>query len=500
MSRAADGMIKFGEWLPDLPANDNPGLSYALNVVPKNGVYAAYRPMSGIGTALSERPRGAIAVRDTAGNAFFYVGSATKLSVRNGTSWTDKSGAAYTTASESYWRFVQFDELVIATNYEDVPQAIDAGDAGNFADLALTGTAPRARQIGKIGRHVFLGDTFDGTNGAVPYRVQWPRIDDPTEWPVPNSSDAAAKQAGEQFLNSAFGAVTGIFGNDQFGVIFQQSGITRATYVGGNLVYQFDEIEDSRGCPYPNAIVTDGKLCYFPSADGFYVTDGVSVTPIGYAKFDQFFSQAMDNSYKYRAYGALEKESSLIYWSYPGVGSSAGTPNSLIAYNVRENRASPAADAMEVLVSGLTSGYTLDQLDSLFGSLDEVMPSLDSDFWKGGNEIVVGFDSSYKLGTLSGEPGTAILDVQEAELNPGLMTHIEGVKAVVDSSDLTVALGTRGNLSDAVTYSSDVAPTARTGFSDFRSESRYIRARVKIGGDFSAAQGVLYQSQPAGAA
>src|SRR5689334_836557 len=134
MSRAADGMIKFGEWLPDLPANDNPGLSYALNVLPKNGVYAAYRPIATSGSVLSERPRGAIAVRDSAGNAFFYVGSETKLSVRNGTSWTDKSGAAYTTASESYWRFVQFDDFVIGTNYEDDPQAIDAGGAGNFAD------------------------------------------------------------------------------------------------------------------------------------------------------------------------------------------------------------------------------------------------------------------------------------------------------------------------------------------------------------------------------
>jgi hypothetical protein len=144
---------------------------------------------------------------------------------------------------------------------------------------------------------------------------------------------------------------------------------------------------------------------------------------------------------------------------------------------------------------------SLEDLDSLFASIDDVTPPLDSPFWQGGNELMLGFTSDFKLGTFSGTPGVAVIDGQETEPNPGLMTYIDGIKPLVQStSAVTVALGYRNNLADSVAYSSDVTPTPRTGLQTSRVEARYFRTRVKITGDFPAAQGVLYQARAMGAA
>lgn len=501
MSRASDGKVLFGPWLPDLPATDNAGVTEALNVLPVNQFYAAYKPLATSGDAVSERPRGAISALDNAGAAFLYVGTETTLQQRNGDAWTDKSGATYTTASDGYWRFVQFDSLVIGTNYDDVPQAIEVGDGGNFADLALVGTAPQARVIGIVGRHVVLGDTVYGVPGAVPYRIQWSRINSATEWPTPGSADALSKQAGEQYMPSALGAVTGIIGNDQFGIVFQKSGISRMTYVGGDVVYQFDVIDSTRGAICPNAIIQVGDLAYFIAADGFYVTDGVSVRPIGAGKFDQWFMDRMDTGYKHRVYGAMDRLRNLLYFAFPDTSASDGTPNNVLIYNPREERPTHASDMVDCLITGLTTAITLEGLDALFATLEDVTPPLDSPFWQGGNEVMLAFDSSNKLGTFSGTPAVAVIDSQESELHPGLRTFISGIKPIVqDNSAVTVALGTRDSFSDSVTYTSDIALTSRTGVADFRKDARYVRARVNVTGDFPAAQGIHFQAQEAGAA
>ncbi len=501
MSRAATGKVLFGPFLPDLPVTNNPGVIEAKNVLPVDMFYRAYMPMNGSGTVLSARPRGGISALDTAGNASLYVGTLAGLWVRDGSGWDDRSGATYTTATNDYWRFAQFEELVIGTNYADVPQAIEAGDSADFDDLALTGTAPFARQIGVVGQHVVMGDTNDGVNGVVPYRIQWCRIGDPTEWPIPATADALAKQAGEQFLPSSRGAVRGIFGNDQFGIVLQKTGITRMTYVGGDLVYQFDEYESTRGAEYPNASVQVGDSVYFIAADGFYATNGVSVVPIGAGKFDQFFLASVNTGYKDRVYGGLDKQRNLIYWIYPVAGSVAGRPNRVIAYNYREDRISWAEDQAECLIAGLTSGTTLDALDAMFPSIEDVTPSLDDPIWQGGNALLLGFNSTYQLGSFTGEPGEATIETPEVELNPGLNTDITGIKPIVQgNSAVTVALGTRNTEADSVSYTPEVSPTSRTGVADFRRCARLNRSRVKITGDFPAAQGVYFQGQAGGAA
>lgn len=503
MSRKSDGKVVFGEWLPDLPEYDNPGLTEAKNVIPTSASYVPYLPLSTMGDALSARPQGAISVLDSTGNSLLYAGTATDLYQRAGTGWTDKSTAvAYTLTDEDYWRFVQFDEILVATSYVDLPQKITIGDAGNFDDLADTGTAPSARHVGVIGRFVVLGNTNDATNGVVPSRIQWCAIDDATNWPTPGSASALATQAGEQFLNAGGGPVTGIVGGEQVGIIFQRSSITRVTYVGGNVVFQFDTFERARGNLLPNAISQVGNEVYFRSSDGFYKTDGVTVTPIGSRKVDNYFLNDFDSTAPHRVYSAVDFDKKVIRWSYPGDGNTSGRPNKVLMYNYEENRWARAEDDIECMIGGLTIATSLDDLDDFFPSIDDVTPPLDSPFWAGGNNTLFGFGSTHKIGTFAGTAGTAEIIGQEVELNPGLYTRVQGVKPIVLGSGvvLTVGLGQRDNVSDAISYTSQTSPTARTGFCDFDLEARYSRARLRIEGTFTQATGIQYQQVPGGAA
>lgn len=503
MSRASDGVVKYGKWLPDIPELDNPGLTEALNVLPVARSYVPYRPLSTQEGPLASRPYGAISVVDSDANTILYAGTATDLYQRSVATWTNKSTAAtYTLSTLDYWRFVQFDDFVVATSFSDVPQKLTIGDAGDFDDLADTGTAPNARQVGVIGRFVVLGDIDDPIDGRMPSAIQWSAIDDATDWPTPDTADARTKQSGRQIQNGAGGPITGIEGDEQFGIIFQRSRIARATYVGGDIVFQFDNIDTSRGCICPNGIATIGKRRYFIASDGFYVTDGVNVEPIGDGQVDQWFLENWDQTYPERVCTAVDLTRKIIYWAFPASGNTGGQPNALIIYNYVEQRWTHAEQVAELIISGLSLSTSIDDFDDLFASVDDIEPPLDSAFWAGGAAAVFGWDEDFQVGTLAGDPGTATLDGQEAELNPGLYTYVEGIKPLVHGNgstvDVTIALGQRNATDETVTYSSAVDRTSTTGYCDFDTEARYNRARMVIEGDFKQALGVHFQQQAAG--
>jgi len=493
--READKVVPFGEWLPDMPSLNNPGLTEAKNVVPADGVYKPYLGANGSPGALVGRPYGAISVFDSSGSGFLYAGTLNKIYVRAGNAFTSKFAGTYTTAAAGYWQFVQFDEFVIGTNYANRPQSLVVASGSDFANLATTGTAPFARCLGVIGRFVVLGDT--NLAAVTPNGLQWCAIDDPQNWPTPGSGAAQSVQAGEQFLNLAYGPVTAIAGGQEFGIIFQRQGITRMSYVGGNVVFQFDVIEKNRGALFPNAVVQIGRLTYFASGDGFYVTDGVDVKPIGDKKVDNYFADSVDTNYKERVYGAVDYANKCIYWTYTSrTAGGIGVPDSVLIYNYVEGRWSRATDSSWVTVTGFTAAITLDEMDTYFASLDLVTPSLDSDVWKGGNNTILGFDVAYRLSTFSTSAFPALIDGGEVEIVPGRLVRMQGVKPLVigTAPTLTVSLGTRDSLGASVTYTTARTPNSRTGFADFRAEARYHRVRLTIDGNFESALGVEYQA------
>lgn len=466
-------MIRFGEWLPDLPDLDNPGLLTAQNALFLEG---AYRPFKALGSsgldALASEPLGGLVTA-----SYTYVGLATSLQ-RSTTAlgtWTDYSkGTSYSTATS--WAFARYKNLVIATNRVDVPQYQTLGSGSDFADLATSGTAPNAAIVGKIGQFIFLGNTNTAT-----YHVQWSAIDNPNDWPTPASADAVSKQSGQHYLRPEWGAVTGIVGGDQFGVIFQEGGLTRVTYAGGDVAFQFDEIEGAKGCFFPKSIVEVGGVFYYISAAGFMLTDGVKSVPVGANKFDQYFWDSYWQPNVNRVTGAVDANRKMIFWAYPAANESNATR--IIAYNYESDRATHCEQDLNLLLSDPEAAVSTTTLSFR------------------------AFNTSHAGRKFNGTIQTAVLTSAETELHLGGRTHVQGVKPLVvlaagATPTITVALGARNDQDDdSISFTSESTPHSRTGFAGFRSDARYHRARVTISGAaFDSATGLQFQAVQAGSA
>lgn len=489
--------VKLGEWRPDLPFYDNPGLTEALNCLPVDGQYAPYQPVFVAGNAIANRPQGAFAAVDSLGNPYVYVGDSTKLyvSALSGT-WTT-SAASYSIATTDAWNFAQYGSLVIATDYADVPQAAVVGTA-TFGALATTGAAPNAKYIGIVGQFVVLGYINNGT--VTPYQVQWCAINQPQNWPTPGSADAIASQAGSQTLRSEFGAVTGIFGSDQVGLILQKKAIVRMVYQGGNTVFSFDTYEQQRGGWFQNASVRVGTLVYYIAADGFYVTDGVQSTPIGKDKVDMTFLADCDQTYIERVRAAVDVVNKCIYWCYPSHGATNGLPDRLLVYNYVEGRWTHSQDSMQLVFPSLTTGYTLDQLGTLYPTLDSIPLPLDSSVWQGGQEIPAAFNNN-QLGTFSSAAATATFQSGEFELNPMGRAMIQGIRPLVtgNPTSITLAVSSRNTQDNSSqSFSTPITPTASTGICDMMQNAKFVAMQMQVAGGFTKAMGASFIATDAG--
>jgi hypothetical protein len=321
-----------------------------------------------------------------------------------------------------------------------------------------------------IGQFVVLGNL---PFAAASYSLQWSGIDSPLSWPTPSSATAIAQQSGRQDLPAEFGSILNIFGGDQYGLVFQPGGITRMTYIGGDDVFQFSQIDKGTGCAFAHGALKVGNLIYFVSLRGFYVTDGVSVIPIGDGIVDHYFLSRYDTSRTSRVCAGVDFANKLIYWTFPTAADS-GNPSSALVYNFEEKRWALVVDSIQYFARN-TEGKFVSYGFEAFGN-------------------------DNRLGRFTGTPGTAILTTPEIEPNPGGFSRINGIKGLVDvtTNALTVALGTRNDLGSSVTYTSETTANSRTGFADFRSEARYHRARLTISGTFNAAQGIEYLARESG--
>lgn len=190
------------------------------------------------------------------------AGSKTKLYEVTSSAFTDisKGGGYGTGAKPGVWRFASFGNDVIATNRADSVQ-YRAGNTGNFADLITSTAKPLARFVTVIRNYVQLGDI--NLAGYYSDQVWWSAIDDARTFVDQIVTARPETQSDQQRIVSRNGALMGMAGGDQ-GVIFKRNSMHLQTWLGGTLVFRFDDISSSVGTPYPSSIVqTPYGLCWF---------------------------------------------------------------------------------------------------------------------------------------------------------------------------------------------------------------------------------------------
>lgn len=486
-------MIPLGQWAPDLPARDNPGATVAKNVTPEVWGYGPWRALGAVTDALAARCIGAASAKAPDGAVLTVAGTTTRLYRLNSTSWSDVTKGAtpvdYTAGTR--WRFQQFDNLLIATNYADSVQVWTLGSSSAFSDLGTN--CPKARYAAVVGRFLLLANIDDSVDGEVPNRVAWGPINDPTgDW-----TPSQTTQADRQDLQTG-GHVTGLVGGD-VGYVLCEDAIYRISYAGPPIIFEFDRISENQGCISPGTVATDGRRCFFRGQNGFYMLDMETsqIAPIGANKVDDWWLAEVSDVDSDRISAAVSPEAKLYIVSFPS-GDNGEQPDRILIYNWEAQMWSYAVAECDQVVRVRSAGYTLEQLDNISSSIDALAASLDSNQWKGGDIIFGAFTTSFEFGAFGGDPLDAVIETAEAQLFDPQRALVHGVRPIVDGGTWTVQLGYRDLPTSSVTWGTAQSTNSMTGMANFHKEARYHRARLNGSGTWTKAQGIDVEAEPAG--
>lgn len=486
-------ILQFGEWLPDLPTYGLKGATVVSNVLPDA---SAYRPMPSLvpyTTALGSRCLGGIFATDAAGNNYNYAGDSSALYALSQNSFsiaTRAVGGAYTALGDDVWEFANWGNTIIAVNgFTDLPQQISLG-ATNFANLS---TGVKAKHLTVLRDFLVLGNVSD--SAAQVYRVRWSAINNPGDF-VPS----AATLSDYQDLPSEGGPIQRVVGGE-YGVVLQSRAITRMTFVGSPLIFQFDKVHSHIGSFNPQSVAHYQNLIFLLSEDGFYTFDGTNLNPIGRAKVDTFFRSDLHPNYNQRTTAAIDPINKIVLWAYASINSPQGNADKLLAYSwAYQKWALVTGLNIEFLLTSVTTGYTLEGLDAISTNIDNIMASLDSLQWAGGSIILSAYDNSHKLGRFNGSAMPATITTGEFQLfsdQRAMLTEVRPI-AIGLSANLRLTVLNRNNLTESLSVGVVSTGINATGFAPVRVSARYFNIQLDVSTNFKQLLGVEVKGVPAG--
>ena len=462
-------ILPFGGYEPDKSNYLGANSRAVQNVVPRADGYGPFQDFTAFTSALSAPCRGFFYARKTDGSIAVFAGTSTKLFRLGNTdlSWTDvsKSGAAYTALpSSDHWQFAQFGNLVIAVQANTAPQVFDLSSSLAFADLG--GSPPQARYIAIVGRFVVLSGLL-----TTPYRIQWSGLNAVTTWtPGTSSSDFQDLPDG--------GIVRGVAGGE-YGVIFQETAMRRMIFVPGSpVIFNIERITEDKGLMAPYSLIRAGDKIFFLSPQGFQgmLSTGLPEA-IGKERFDRTFFADYDSGSIQMIIGTADPTETRIYWAYKSNSGTIGQFDKVLCYDYALNRASIIAMHGEYLASLARPGLTLENLDSISGSLDALTFSLD-DVSTAALSKLSAVNPAHKLGFFTGGNLEATLDTSEQSLN-GRRMRVKGIRPVTDAQICYGSVGARETLRATVSYSAEQAVDAK-GLCPANVSTRLARGRLRI--------------------
>jgi hypothetical protein len=455
--------LPVAEYTPDQPDGIG-GSDNIVNVYPRTtNSYGPFPSIAAASPAVTfiSTVTGAEAVRDVNGNGSIFVGDVTNLylvdtsaNTRTIVSVVDNSY----TALDS-WRFAQFNNHIVATDYIDAVQDYDLGASVDFAVLAAA--APNAKYIATVkNSFLVLAYTSDATNGVKPQRVWWSAAGDHTSWPTPGTTAAATVQSGATDLLGDGGVIQGIVAGlvNADAVIFQERAVRRMQYTGSP-VFSFLPLEDAVGCLCPNSIVAVGGIVYYWSQDGIRAFDGAVSRSIGAGKVDRTIYGAMATNRLEQVVGVVEPLKKMVWWSYRRAAS-PNSPDRLLGYN-----------------------WELDRFTHIeITLLDRIIPTVNDNGEYSMAAVTpntLPTPTSFSLGYFTGAPLAATVETQELEPNPGGNTFVDNCTPLVDGGTPSVSIGYRLRRENSTTYPTATAVN-RMGECGVRTSGRFLKARITI--------------------
>jgi hypothetical protein len=403
--------VLLGEFLPDLAASKSNHLTVANNVRAIANGYGPVGAFQAVTSALSGAFVGGGAFVASDGNATLVAATADDLQKYSG-SWSTVTSLATT----QRWQFAQFGDNALFANGGTIG-ALDliAGTVSTPTD------APVANDVFRVRDFVMA---LTDTNTA-----QWCQFNNSSVWTTGvNQADFQPILGGQ--------AVRGLGGEDA--LILRKNGIDLVTYVGGDLVFQFDEISAEIGCMAAGSVAQVGKAAFFLSERGFMMCDRQTVTPIADEKFNRWFFDTYPRAQIDEMWAAIDPRNSLVLWGMPG------TPGRIIAYNWVLKRASVIQINFTAIFSAFTANVSIEAVDALYpGGLEAIPISLDDASLSGGNPLLLIVDDANTLGALAGSALEATVQMQNVEPSKGRRSRIRNMRPVTDATSASAVISAK---------------------------------------------------------
>jgi hypothetical protein len=469
-------MTPFGNFEPD-KGRFTPGASANINnALPTATGWGPMPAPVEVSEALPSAPKAAISVRSTAGVYSIYAATSSNWYKLNATDYSwDSVGSGYTLPEGDYWSACQYGKYLVATNISDGAIFLDI-DAGGVMG-ALTGSPPKARYLWVAGEHLVLGN-----HASFPNRVMLSGRGDIGFWTVgERGCDYQDLPDGDE--------VQGGIGSPKGALIIQRNAI-RQLILGafGDFSFKIEVLHQNRGAIAPHSIVPIGPgNAAFLSSDGFCL--GFEGQAIGAERVDRYFFENADTDSLYQTKGVVDPYLRIIWWQVQLAGGRA-----LLGYHYALDRWCRADNDVAFVVDLATPAITIDGLDLLYPSIDDVTPNFDSRLFSGGLPAFAAFTTDYKLAFFTGgAPKAATFDTWEMALASGRRSFLQECRAVTDATTHTMSVATADRFSGTEpTFGTAVSPNSSTGICHFRSDGYLHKLRLEIaaGEDWTHVMGI----------
>jgi hypothetical protein len=468
----------FGPLAPDKAKSGNPDiLTVASGAYPLEDGYRPAGQFTAIYGDLGSTPKGGATFTSAQGLSYIVAGDATSLYRAESGSW-QVIGAGYSLGSDARWRFAQFGGLAIATNGTDVMQKIDLA-TGTVS--ALGGTPPKFETLAVV-KDFLVGGV---RNGNVMH-MGWSGINDAEWWAT------GQRQADRQVLPSG-GRINGIL-SGEYGVILQRDRICRMDYVGGNVIFEINEVSSNIGCVTVHSVAQWGALGFFLSDEGFMMWDGQQPIPIGREWVDREFGGQYGVDGWVQMSTAIDPVNGHVLWSMA---------DKIWGYSWIFKKWFTLPLASSIVFSGVTKGLSVDEQDPSVGAGDDDIDGagldpFDDPRFKGGAPLLYVFSGSDELGALSGTPQAATFTGTDLELFRGRRSCLRLARPDCDATTgLTLSFLARQRLGDAGTTVTAAAIVA-SGEMPCRVSGRFLRPTLAIaaGTAWGYAKGVDFVGEP----
>ncbi|WP_455476322.1 hypothetical protein [Bartonella sp. B17] len=462
-----------------------------INVLPADGSYIPMPSFMPLATPCPDLILSAIAVKTKSGVSII-AGTEKKIYLLNNTTmqWQDisREKKQYLANVDAPWSFALFGDYVIAVNANDKPQVINLANRDRrFRDLG--GNPPRAGIVRVWGDFVCLMKLT-----KYPRRVHWSGLNDIECWTVGKKScdyqdfpDGGYVQGSTETTNP---------------IIFMRSAIYAGSFIpGSKMIFSFQKIHDKRGVKNAESIVCRGNFSFFADDGGFYqITNDGQILPIGFEKVDRTVITKINHNNISTLSAAIDGVYNRVYWMVEG--DDTEQERILLIYDWSLQKWTKAILDIKMILPIFLSGITLEGLDQISKSIDDLSFSLDSKVWNNESPVLGAFDNQGRLGSFSGKPMACVVTSQEMGQTNGMITRVKNIMPQVDSKKfyLSVGIRLRQSLEEEIFWLPEKQPSHNTGQIHYRVRARFYRFKLRIpeGVNWSHVTGFDVELKPAG--